>query len=141
MTVQSTPASVKYRQINSAITTVPMNSDLPSPSPHALTSTKQFNNVVQAYKDQTNCLHLYCLPVLGCIHTRSEYIMRCGEIKPPPSSIPPCITQCYVCNGTHVKTFLPIIFSSAIAFLKSEYILLSKAFNPMLHGFSKILPC
>ena len=31
-----------------------------------------------------------------------------------------CDTQCHVCDGTHSKTFLPIIFSSSFAFLKSE---------------------
>ena len=119
--VSSTPASVEYRQVNSAITTLPVNLDPPSPSPHALTSTQQFDNVVQAYKDQVDCIHLYCCPVLSCIYARSEYTIRCGEVKSPiPLSLRvPCINQCYVCDSTHINTCLPIIFSGSIAFLES----------------------
>ena len=45
--------------------------------------------------------------------------MHCGEMKQPPPTVTNCDTQCHVCDGTHSKTFLPVIFSSSFVFLKS----------------------
>ena len=46
--------------------------------------------------------------------------MHSGEVLQPPPTITSCETQCHVCDGSHSKTFMPIIFSGAFAFLKSS---------------------
>ena len=47
--------------------------------------------------------------------------MYCGEMKQPLHRVTHCDTQCHICDGTHSKTFLPIIFSGAFTFLKSAH--------------------
>ena len=110
----------EYRQVNSAISTLAANSQHTPNSPSPLTSTQLYNNTAQAYVDHVDCINLYCLPQLGCVHARSEWIMHCGEMEQQAPQITPCETQCHVCDGSHSKTFLPIIFSGAFAFMKSS---------------------
>ena len=112
--------TAEYRSVNSAITTLGTNTQNTQTSSSPLTSTQRSNNVTQAYVEHVDCLNLYCLPQLGCIHARSEWIMHCGEIEQPPLAITSCETQCHVCDGSNSKTFLPIIFSGALAFLRSS---------------------
>ena len=45
--------------------------------------------------------------------------MQHGDTEALPTKNIGCSKQCHVCDGTHSKTFLPIIFSGAFAFLKS----------------------
>ena len=85
-----------------------------------LTSTQIHNGVVQSYSDMVDVLHLNCLPVLGCIHTRTEWFMKRGVLERPPPVILPCRTKCHVCTGSCRKTFLPIIYSGAMRFMKSS---------------------
>jgi len=66
------------RQVNSAISAVTDNWQKQKPSVSPLTSIQRIDNIVQAYNDPVDCLNLYCLPQLGCIHARSEWIMHCG---------------------------------------------------------------
>ena len=123
MTIILPPASEEstpeYKEINSAITSPNRSSKRQRLSNVALTATEHRNNRATAYADHVDCVNLYCLPELGCVHARSEWIMHCGEMQQPPPSIAPCGTQCHVCDGTHLQTFLPIIFSGALAFMKS----------------------
>ena len=79
--------------INSAMTS-PRSSKRQRLSDVALTSTEQRNNRATAYADHVDCINLYCLPELGCVHARSEWIMHCGDMQQPPPSIAPCGTQC-----------------------------------------------
>ena len=84
-----------------------------------LSSTQIYNNVVRSYDDIIDVLNLNCLPDLSCVHTRIEWYSQCGFLSLPPLVILPCGTQCHVCNGSSRKTFLPVIYSGAIKFLKS----------------------
>ena len=45
--------------------------------------------------------------------------MKRGVLKLPPPVIEPCHTKRHVCNGKYSKTFLPVIYSGAMRFLKS----------------------
>ena len=116
----SEEATPEYKEINSAITSPNRSSKRQRLSNVALTSLDHHINRATAYTDHVDCVNLYCLPALGCVHARSEWIMHCGEMHQPPPSIAPCETQCHVCDGTHLQTFLPIIFSGALAFMKSS---------------------
>ena len=119
MPLAAREATPEYMQVNSAISTLTGNSQQEQHSVSLLLSIQLINNVVQAYNNQVDCLNSYCLPLLGCIHRRSEWIVQCGEIKQPPPTVTNCDTQCHVCDETQSKTFLPIIFSGSFAFLKS----------------------
>ena len=125
MTIVLPPGSEKatpeYKEVNSAITSPNRStSKWQRLSDVALTSTEQQNNRASAYADHVACVNLYCLPELGCVHARSEWIMYSGKMQQPPPSITPCLTQCHVCDGIHLQTFLPIIFSGALSFMKSS---------------------
>ena len=95
------------------------NQQRQSTSETPLTRNQIHDNVVQAYADLVDVLNLNCLPVLGCVHTRTEWFMKRGILKLPPPVIEPCHTKCHVCNGKYSKTFLPVIYSGAMRFLKS----------------------
>ena len=91
----------------------------------ALSKNTERENVVDAYNNLIDSVSLYCLPGHGCIHVRMEWYQHYGDMRLPPDDAPacavkPCGTQCYVCDGTCAKYFLPVIREGAIAFLRSR---------------------
>ena len=91
----------------------------------ALSKNTERENVVDAYNNLVDSVSLYCLPGHGCIHVRTEWFQYYGELKlppqdAPPSTVEPCRTKCYVCDGGYSKYFLPVIREGAVAFLRSR---------------------
>ena len=84
-------------------------------------SSKQISdNIIDAHNNLLDVLRLYCLPGFGCIHCRREYFMATGELSPPPEIILGCVTQCFVCDKSYKRYFLPVIHAGATKFLKSR---------------------
>ena len=91
-----------------------------------LTRAQIHNNTIDAYHALMDILILTCLPYFGCIHTRSEWLLAQGEMTPPPEVFLGCGEteangpQCFVCDGKYKQYLLPVVFSGAIKFLKSQ---------------------
>ena len=116
----------EYEDINSVIKPkTPVKNTAPTTNPSLpacpLTANQILENIVQAYDDCIDCLYLHCLPAFGCIHCRSEWCMATGDLqRPSHNDLPPCKNQCHVCDKTYQKTFLFVVYSNAITFLKSS---------------------
>ena len=46
--------------------------------------------------------------------------MANGELTDPPPMMMPCLTQCFVCDGTYEEYILPIVYEGALEFLSSK---------------------
>ena len=87
---------------------------------NGLTMSDRTRVATLSYCNAIDSVNLFCMPGLGCVHTRCEWFMATGELSAPPEMILPCERKCYICTGGHRKYFLPIIYTGAIEFLRSE---------------------
>ena len=86
-----------------------------------LTDDDRRNNIDRAHQDLIEMTRLFFLPALGCIHCRTEWGLFSGDYNHHPEIMLPCGDQCFVCDRSHEKYILPVIFDGAQEFLKSSY--------------------
>ena len=84
-----------------------------------LSKSERDRLIVEGYDNLVDCVNMYCLPGLGCIHSRLEWFSKAGHICQPPEGYKPCNTMCYVCNKKFEKYFLPVYHEGALEFLRS----------------------
>ena len=95
---------------------------IPATSKRPLSSSEKRANVIGAYNDIIDVLHLYFLPGFGCIHCRCEWFMSTGRLECYPEVMLPCETQCFVCKRDPKGYIKPILFEGAVEFLGSKRI-------------------
>ena len=95
---------------------------IPATSKRPLSSSEKRDNIIGAYNDIIDVLHLYFLPGFGCIHCRCEWFMSTGQLECYPEVMLPCETQCFVCKRDPKGYIKPILFRGAVDFLGSKRI-------------------
>ena len=106
---------------NSAIS---RGSDIPqAPVPEqaaSLSKRQKRINRDNTYSDFLDYLRLYCLPGLGCIHSRTKWFSATGSLDHVPDEMLPYVKDCFVCTNRCAKYFLPIVHDGVRSFLRSR---------------------
>ena len=85
-----------------------------------LSAKDRHDNIIDTYNELLVVLRFRCLPGLRCLDSRREWYMSTGILQPHPEVFKSWETQCYMCDKSSRKYFLPIQHAGAIKLLKSR---------------------